>query len=105
MVVLPWSTWAMMARLCSRVTMSSRFRSRWSGVGEQELSQRPFRPGAEMRNGLGRGKGRITAAVGDREAAAITVKETRGIEIARPGGIHHPVHGSSLDHMGLRPGQ
>src|SRR6185369_17899520 len=102
MVVLPWSTWAMMARLCSRVTMSSRFRNRGqksgSGLGVQELGQRPFRPRTEMGNGLGRGKGRITAAVGRRKTAAITMQETRGIEIPRPGGIHHPGDGRGLDH-------
>src|SRR5215831_6295800 len=112
-VVFPWSTWAMIAMLRISMVSKAEPRSR-TGAGSEskqasllllfsaanlqprrgraprrghQRHQLHFRAGPEMADYFGSAQTADLAADGKRQIAGQAVKETAGIEIARPGGV------------------
>src|SRR5206468_11724024 len=96
-VVLPWSTWAMIAmlRMSIRKTAGSaagdqRMRgSDQAGFGDK-TRQRRFGAGADMADDFGSAQTADLAAGGERAVAGQAIKETASVKIAGPGGVDDP---------------
>src|SRR6516162_5679230 len=94
-VVLPWSTWAMIAMLrmsikCKTSPAHSGARDHQAaGVG-QELGQVDLRAVTEMPGDFGSAQTADLAANGKRHSAGQGIREAPDVKIALPGGIDRP---------------
>src|SRR5690606_16459935 len=106
-VVLPWSTWAMIARLRRVGTKSSDKNVNLIGwaSGGQQLLERPLRPRADMGDHLGRGKAADPPAIVEVPAVRVAEQEPRGVEVAGPRRVDHPIDGRGVDDVELAVGE